>query len=57
MISIGPKFSARWEGSCARCDEDWEAGDDIGYVEDVVVCLKCYDEAQRRNEWSRQDDR
>jgi hypothetical protein len=36
-------FAARYDGWCSECNERIEAGDIIGYVDDVVVCEECYE--------------
>lgn len=40
-------FPARWDGECSRCNENFEAGDDIGYDdEDELVCAECFAKAE-----------
>lgn len=46
-------FAARYESQCPECDAWIDAGEPIGYVDDVVVCSDCYedsDEAQSARE-------
>lgn len=38
----GPLFNARWAGTCNDCGEDFEEGDRIGYVDDVICCYDCW---------------
>lgn len=45
MPDKGPLFPASYEGVCNNCGWDIEPGDDIGYVDDEVVCKECWRDA------------
>jgi hypothetical protein len=34
-------FSARYDGHCTQCQDAFEEGDEIGYVDDEIACGSC----------------
>jgi formylmethanofuran dehydrogenase subunit E len=41
----GAHFEAQFEGDCAECAEPIDIGDEVGWVDEEVVCRSCYDAA------------
>jgi hypothetical protein len=39
-------FPARFEGRCGLCDETFEAGDDVEFVEGVLCHSACADDEE-----------
>lgn len=52
-VEIGAKFPAKWKGSCTWCGEAWTPGEEIGFVDDDLVCTKCRMLAIEANIWER----
>lgn len=44
MTTTSPYFEAQWSGRCKNCNEEWEEGDHIGYIEEYnkPVCFECW---------------
>ena len=38
-------FAARYDGRCRYCEGEFEAGDQIGYVDDEINCEGCWEDA------------
>lgn len=53
---IGAHFAAKWEGTCKFCSLPWFEDDKIGFVDDDLVCYRCYATAIDDNEWERHVD-
>ena len=34
-------MKAKFSGECKSCEERWEAGEEVGFVNDEVVCGEC----------------
>lgn len=47
--NVGAQFQAKFDGRCAGCQEEVEAGDLMGYVDDTAVCDGCYNDADGEN--------
>jgi len=45
---IGARFIARFESECAECIVLLMPGDEVGYVDNEVVCFDCYEDAKRK---------
>lgn len=41
-------FEARWDGECPECGSDYDAGHDVGFIDehDKPVCEECWDAAR-----------
>jgi hypothetical protein len=50
---LGARFSARFDSECARCGGDNEEGDDVGWIDDEVCCIECYNECSDANKATR----
>lgn len=45
-------FYAKWRGWCSECGDEWEEGDEIGYVDDELCCGDCVDfDIRERSDW------
>jgi hypothetical protein len=47
MFSSGGVFEARYHGPCAECADRIEPGDDVVYVADELVHLRCSEQEKR----------
>jgi hypothetical protein len=41
-VRKGPLIHARWSGTCPQCFADWDEDDQVGYVNDELVCRHCH---------------
>lgn len=36
-------FAATWDGTCSECGAEFEAGEDVGYVDGLLCCGMCWE--------------
>ena len=43
MSTSRKTFTASFDGFCNECDNDIEAGEEVAYVDDLIVCEACWE--------------
>ena len=39
-------FEARYDGECKWCSAEIQEGDQIGYVDNEIACLECFEDSK-----------